>query len=116
MRWIKNLLGISHLETELNHLRMELHTVQQRYKRMEKTWQQATLEITDLNLKQGNTRVVVASNLGQGFSKWYELNFDSVVEFVAFCDMLKDSQVSSYRPFIDAPPAFREGFHNFKNK
>jgi len=46
--------------------------ISDRYSRMEKTWQMATTEIQDIGFR-GNTKIIIASNLGKSFCKVYDL-------------------------------------------
>ena len=102
-RIISKWLDVDHLKTELSRTRMELQTVKERYARMEKTWSDATAEIQDISTRHDDTRIVVASKLGRGFCRFYELKFNSITELNDFCEVLARREVSSSRPMIDAP-------------
>lgn len=99
---IRNWLGISALEGRYTDLEYKFLAVNARYERMERTWEHATAELTDLHVRGGNTRVVVASNLGHGFSKWSEMEFRNVRELNDFCENINSMQVRSFHPHIDA--------------
>ena len=94
-------LGITELRSEVRELRGQLSLSEKRYKRMENTWEQATKEIVDVGLKEGNTSIVVASNLGHGICRWYSLDFKNIRELNDFRAMLVQRDVRSNRPYID---------------
>ena len=98
MNWLRNKidnwLGLTSMRCELNQTSNTL-------KRMEQTWEYATTEIQDVSIR-GNTRIVIASNLGQGYCRTYELKMGDVRELMDFCEMLRHREVSSQTPFINA--------------
>lgn len=91
----------------LNELELRVETVSSRYKRMESTWEKATAEIQDLSLK-GNTRIVIASNIGQGFCHFYDLRFDNYRDVIEFSKNIESMQVRSQTPYIDAPYGYMD--------
>jgi hypothetical protein len=100
-------LGITALRNEVAELNNQLFIANKRYARMESTWEQATKEIVDVGLREGNTSVVVASNLGSGVCRWYSLNFKDIKELNDFRAMLVMNDVRSNQPFIDCDRAGR---------
>ncbi len=101
---IKRWLGISKNESQILDCLNKISESNNRYQRMEKTWQDATAEIQDISPTfNGNTRIVVATNLRGGFSKWYEFKFKDRRELMDFCEMLKEKEISCQNPYIDAP-------------
>lgn len=97
---IRRWLGIPSLEADLWRIKTT-------FNRLEETWQKATAEIQDVSIK-GNTRIVVASNLGNGYCRTYELKMSNLKEVVDFCEMLARREVSCQQPYIDAPYDIRE--------
>jgi len=76
--------------------------ISDRYSRMEKTWQMATTEIQDIGFR-GNTKIIIASNLGKSFCKVYDLEFKHYGEVIDFSKRLQNMQVEAEAPYIDAP-------------
>jgi hypothetical protein len=105
---IRNWLGFAAVESDL-------WQIKSRYERMEQTWQQATAELQDFDAR-GNTRIVVASNLGRGFSKWYDFRFKNHQELVDFCEMLAHREVSSQRPYIDGPYDYEPMINDMRSR
>ena len=104
-KWLKNKLrrwlGVEENSSRITDYYYDVSHIKSNYSRMIQTCEQATAEIQDHSF-QGNTRIVVASNLGQGFCKWYEFRFKDVRELTDFCEMLAYREISSQQPYIDA--------------
>ncbi len=108
-RKIRKWLGVSQLDENAAVQFIRVSEIEGRYKRMEETWSKATAEIDDVALRHGsNTRIVIASNIGQGFCRWYSLKFDDVESLNDFCQMLQERHVPASDPFIDASMEMRQ--------
>lgn len=106
IRW----LGIDVLRCDLALLSLKISETNNRYKRMEETWSDATREIVDCGFKGGNTHIVVAAKFGKRTTcKIYDLRFENISELNDFLQILEHRQVTSSQPFLDAPYSISDG-------
>lgn len=105
-KFMRKWLGIDDICVRQMEDHAKLLKLQRTFSKLEDAWARATAEVQDIGFKGDKTRIVVASNLGQGFCKWYELDFRSYKELQDFCSMLNDRQVMSKSPIIDAQGSY----------